>query len=115
MQRNIRDGKKLLMQQRKNQEMGSRKHAGILTVEEGGVLNGKAERVEQLYEQGVRLLTLTWNYENCIGSPNSRDTEVMQRGLKPFGIEVVRRMNELGMLVDVSHLSDGGFWDCIRY
>ena len=70
---------------------------------------------EQLYEQGVRLLTLTWNYENCIGSPNSRDTEVMQRGLKPFGIEVVRRMNELGMLVDVSHLSDGGFWDCIRY
>lgn len=48
--------------------------------EEGGVLNGKAEQVEQLYEQGVRLLTLTWNYENCIGSPNSRDTEVMQRG-----------------------------------
>ena len=93
----------------------AKKYAGILTVEEGGVLNGKAERVEQLYEQGVRLLTLTWNYENCIGSPNSRDTEVMQRGLKPFGIEVVRRMNELGMLVDVSHLSDGGFWDCIRY
>lgn len=84
----------------------AKKYAGILTVEEGGVLNGKAERVEQLYEQGVRLLTLTWNYENCIGSPNSRDTEVMQRGLKPFGIEVVRRMNELGMLVDVSHLSD---------
>ena len=93
----------------------AKKYAGILTVEEGGVLNGKAERVEQLYEQGVRLLTLTWNYENCIGSPDSRDTEVMQRGLKPFGIEVVRRMNELGMLVDVSHLSDGGFWDCIRY
>lgn len=75
----------------------AKKYAGILTVEEGGVLNGKAERVEQLYEQGVRLLTLTWNYENCIGSPNSRDTEVMQRGLKPFGIEVVRRMNELGL------------------
>ena len=92
----------------------AKKYAGILTVEEGGVLNGKAERVEQLYEQGVRLLTLTWNYENCIGSPNSRDTEVMQRGLKPFGIEVVRRMNELGMLVDVSHLSDPGFWDVIE-
>ena len=87
---------------------------GILTVEEGGVLNGKMERLEELYRRGIRLITLTWNYENCIGSPNSLDPQVMERGLKPFGIQMVERMNELGMIIDVSHLSDGGFWDCIR-
>lgn len=86
----------------------------VATVEEGGVLNGKRERLEELYRQGIRLITLTWNYENCLGYPNSRDSGVMNQGLKPFGLEMVERMNALGMLVDVSHLSDGGFWDCIR-
>ena len=87
---------------------------GILTVEEGGVLNGRPERLEELYMRGVRLLTLTWNYENSLGSPNSRDSAVMERGLTPFGCRVVEQMNDLGMLIDVSHLSDGGFWECIR-
>ena len=94
---------------------GSSGIQGVLTVEEGGVLNGKIERLEELYRRGIRLITLTWNYENCIGSPNSRDPQVMERGLKPFGIQVVEQMNELGMIIDVSHHSDGGFWDCIRY
>lgn len=89
--------------------------AGVLTVEEGGVLNGSFERLEELYDSGIRLITLTWNHENCIGSPNSRDSGLMQKGLTSFGIQTVERMNELGMIVDVSHLSDGGFWDCIRY
>ena len=89
--------------------------AGVLTVEEGGVLNGRPERLEKLHARGVRLITLTWNYENCIGSPNSREPEIMRRGLTPFGMQTVERMNELGMIVDVSHLSDGGFWDCIKY
>lgn len=93
---------------------GSSGIQGVLTVEEGGVLNGKMERLDELYRRGIRLITLTWNYENCIGSPNSLDPQVMERGLKPFGIQVVERMNELGMIIDVSHLSDGGFWDCIR-
>ncbi len=88
--------------------------SGIATVEEGGVLNGRMERLEELYQWGVRLLTLTWNYENCLGYPNSRKREEMCQGLKPFGIEVVEQMNVLGMLVDVSHLSDGSFWDCMQ-
>lgn len=86
----------------------------MLTAEEGGILNGALERLEELYKKGVRLITLTWNYENCIGYPNSRHPEIMQRGLKPFGTQVVEVMNEKGIIVDVSHLSDGGFWDCIR-
>ena len=60
-------------------------------------------------------MTLLWNEENCIGYPNSRDGEVMKKGLKSFGIETVERMNELGMIIDVSHMSDGGFWDVLEY
>ena len=88
--------------------------SGIITVEEGGVLNGRTERIDTLYEKGVRLLTLTWNYENCIGYPNSRDKKVMEKGLKQFGHLVIERMNQIGMIIDVSHISDGGFWDCIQ-
>ncbi len=87
---------------------------GILTIEEGGVLKGKMENLIHFYERGVRSIVLTWNYENEIGYPNYNYT-YKDKGLKPFGIEVVKKMNELGMIVDVSHLSDGGFYDCIKY
>jgi membrane dipeptidase len=89
--------------------------SGFLTVEEGGIIEGEMERLERLYTEGVRLITLTWNFENCFGYPNSDDSVVMNQGLKPFGIEAVERMNELGIIVDVSHLSDGGFWDVMKY
>lgn len=91
------------------------KMSAILTVEEGGVLDGKMENLEELYKQGIRLITLTWNEENCLGFPNSKEKSVMSQGLKKFGIEAVERMNDLGILVDVSHLSDGGFWDVLKY
>lgn len=84
--------------------------SGLLTVEEGGIIEGKMERLEELYKEGIRLITLTWNFENCFGYPNGEP-----KGLKPFGIEAVERMNELGMMVDVSHLSDAGFWDVIEH
>lgn len=84
--------------------------SGFLTIEEGGIIEGEMERLERLYAEGVRLITLTWNFENCFGYPNGAEG-----GLKPFGIEAVERMNELGIIVDVSHLSDGGFWDVMKY
>lgn len=87
----------------------------VLTVEEGGILNGKIERLEELYQRGIRLITPMWNYENSLGYPNSIDRTVMEKGLKPFGIEVVKRMGELGMIVDVSHASDGTFRDILAY
>ncbi len=96
----------------KNRKNG--KISAILTLEEGGVLNGKTERIEELYKEGIRLITILWNYENCIGYPNSRNSEMMGKGLKPFGFEVVEKMNEKRMLIDVSHLSDGGFWDVLK-
>lgn len=91
------------------------KMSAFLTIEEGGVLCNDLVRLEKLYTEGVRLMTLTWNHENCIGFPNSMDVDSMKKGLKSFGVEVVQEMNRLGMIVDVSHLSDGGFWDVIRY
>ncbi len=57
--------------------------SAFLTVEEGGVLNGRIDRLETLYQQGIRLLTPVWNYENCIGYPNSKDPAIMEKGLKP--------------------------------
>ena len=92
----------------KNEKTG--KISAFLTIEEGGILAGNLNRLERLYQEGIRLITLTWNFENCIGFSNKTGG-----GLKPFGIETVRRMNELGMLIDVSHLSDEGFWDVITY
>jgi membrane dipeptidase len=93
----------------KNRDAG--KMSALLTFEDGRPIDGKMENLERYYAQGFRLITLTWNGENCFGFPNSAESEIMQRGLKPFGKDAVRRMNELGMAVDVSHLSDGGFYD----
>ena len=92
----------------KNDKKG--KMSAILTIEEGGILNGRLSRLEELYKEGIRLITLTWNYENCIGYPNKQTG-----GLKSFGYEVIEKMNELGIIVDVSHLSDDGFWDAIGH
>ncbi|RBP63867.1 membrane dipeptidase [Alkalibaculum bacchi] len=89
--------------------------SAFLTIEEGHFLEDKIERLEEFYELGLRLITLTWNYENCIGYPNSYDKNDMKKGLKNFGFQVVEKMNELGMIIDVSHLSDGGFYDCIKH
>ena len=97
----------------RNKEMG--KMSSVLTIEEGHPVEGKMERIKEFYDKGVRLLTLTWNYENCFGFPNSDDPELMKKGLKPFGIEAVSYMNELGMIIDVSHLSEGGFYDVAKY
>lgn len=85
--------------------------SALLTMEDGRPVQGRMERLEEFYKQGFRLISLTWNDKNCFGSPNSPEAEVMAEGLTSFGKEAVVRMNELGMLVDVSHLSDGGFYD----
>ncbi|MBQ9121891.1 MAG: dipeptidase [Lachnospiraceae bacterium] len=93
------------------------KMCSLLTVEEGGVCKGELSKLEKLYEQGVRMMTLTWNFENEIGYPNHgvQNLPEEKMGLKEKGIEFVQRMEKLGMIVDVSHLSDAGFWDVCKY
>lgn len=88
--------------------------SAFLTLEEGGVLEGQLERLDTLYDRGIRVMNLTWNHENCLAYPH-RPPAFQNKGLKPFGVDVVRRMDELGMIIDVSHLSDQGFWDVIQY
>lgn len=90
------------------------KMSAILTIEDGRSIEGKLEKIKQYYDLGVRLITLTWNHENSLGYPNSKDPEIMKKGLKAFGIEAIEYMNDLGIIVDVSHLSDGGFYDVAR-
>lgn len=117
------------------------KLSALLTVEEGGVCQGQTDRLRKLYHMGVRMLTLTWNYRNELGSPNLERhagkrvregvkgllPEVQTRkvwdylnmpqtkqGLTEKGIEFVQEMEALGMIVDVSHLSDAGFYDVLK-
>ncbi|MGI6092880.1 MAG: dipeptidase [Negativicutes bacterium] len=87
--------------------------SAFLTIEEGGVLKGEMANLRNFYRLGVRLITLTWNYPNELGFPNIKE-EYRSRGLTPFGCAVVSEMNRLGMIIDVSHLSDQGFYDVAR-
>ena len=86
---------------------------GVISIEGGEMLKGSLERFRQFDEAArIRMIALTWNYENEIGHPAKNGPE---GGLKPFGIELVREMNRYGVLCDVSHLNEAGFWDVIRY
>ena len=89
--------------------------SAMLTVEDGRMVQGKMENLYEMYEQGVRAIALTWNFANCFGYPNSKDSDIMSKGLTDFGIEAIGEMNRLGIMVDVSHLSDGGFMDVAQY
>lgn len=86
------------------------KISAILSIEEGGALKGKLYNLRNYYRLGVRSITLTWNNVNHIGYPNTKE-EYRNKGLTDFGRQVVYEMNRLGMLIDVSHLSDQGFYD----
>ncbi|MCI8504964.1 MAG: membrane dipeptidase [Lachnospiraceae bacterium] len=96
---------------KKNGEAG--RMSAFLTLEDGRAVRGSLERLKAFYDQGIRLITLTWNADNCFGRANYRDETPGSResGLTDFGREAVRYMNELGMIVDASHLSDEGFYD----
>mgnify|MGYP003014674618 CR=1 FL=1 len=106
---------------RKNAEAG--KISGMLTIEEGGCCKGSIGVLRRMYELGVRMMTLTWNHENELASPNvvpgngpiwpcMPNTET---GLKEKGFEFLAEMERLHMIVDVSHLSDRGFWDIVEH
>src|SRR5881398_1107324 len=85
--------------------------AALLGVEGGHAIENSLERLDSLYRLGVRYMTLTWNNGNDWAGASMDPRR--SGGLSPFGKQVVRRMNELGMLVDVSHVSDATFWDVI--
>ena len=105
----------------KNQSLG--KISAMLTIEEGGVTKCSLAHLRNFYRLGVRMLTLTWNYENGIGYPNCQllegETPDFQhpntiKGLTEFGIDFIHEMERLGMIIDVSHLSDAGFYQVLE-
>lgn len=111
----------------------SKKISSLLTLEEGSVVDNDLKNLEMYYQKGVRMITLTWNYANGIGYPNTKAKDDLStkackclienneqslyqnKGLTPFGILYIQKMEQLGMIIDVSHLSDAGFYDVIKY
>lgn len=115
------------------------KMAALLTLEEGGICRGDPALLSVLYRLGARMMTLTWNYENELGFPNfdlrkslkhppvtdeiqdptvpgdSCFEDLSGRGLKERGIFFLEEMERLGMIIDVSHLSDAGFYDVLHH
>jgi len=86
-------------------------------VEGGHMIEGDLQKLETFYNRGVRYMTLTWN--NSPGWASSHADEKNpnykgQKGLTDFGKQVVQRMNQLGMIVDVSHVGEATFWDVIK-
>lgn len=84
--------------------------AAVLAVEGGAVLGGNIDRLYDLYDKGVRLITLTWNGENELAF----GCQSQGGHLKPFGRQVVSAMEKLRMIVDVSHLDRIGFYDVLE-
>src|SRR3712207_1424811 len=89
---------------------GEGKLAALLGLEGGYAIDERLERVGHYFDRGVRYLTPTWTH-SLSWAGSSGDAEGAARGLNDFGRAVVREANRLGMLVDVSHVSDETFWD----
>ena len=83
----------------------SGKIGALMSIEEGGVLGGDLDKLKQAYQDGVRLITLTWNYPNGLGEPHCGE---QHKKLTSKGIEFVEAMQDLGIIVDCSHLNDAG-------
>jgi membrane dipeptidase len=93
--------------------------AAMLGVEGGHMIEDKIENLDNLYARGARYLTLTWNnstsWATSAADETTKKDSLPHKGLTDLGIKIVERMNELGMLIDVSHNGEQTFWDVIKY
>ena len=85
------------------------KQGVFLSLEGPEVIGCDPGRLEELKELGFLMTTLTWNYPNALAGPHGTDLGLTEQG-KAF----VRRAQELGIVIDVSHLSEKAFWDLVR-
>src|SRR6185369_4257928 len=90
----------------------SRRIAAAMGIEGGHAINGRLELLEEFFLAGVRYMTLSWANSNEICG--SSGDEGSSRGLTDFGREVIRLMNRLGIMVDLSHVSDRSFFDALE-
>ncbi len=87
--------------------------AAILGIEGGHALEGDLDNLDRFFSLGIRVLTVTWCNSNELADSNA-DSSRPHRGLTPLGRQAVRRMNELGIVIDVSHCSDRAFFDILE-
>lgn len=108
--------------------------SALMTLEEGEVCGGSLKRLKEFYDLGIRMMTFTWNYPNSLGFPGEpaavlHDTTSLRsstdhkaltnplpgfQGLTSCGMEFLEEMEHLGIIPDVSHLSDQGIADVCR-
>ena len=92
-------------------------HGAMIGVEGGHMIENDIAKLDSLYQRGARYMTLTWNNSNPWASSAMDETRGTiandKKGLSPFGRDVVKRMNELGMMVDLSHVGEQTFKDAI--
>jgi membrane dipeptidase len=89
------------------------KRAILIGMENGGPIEGSLRLLRNFYRLGVRYITLTHNDNNDICDSSSAE-KPRWNGLSDFGKQVVQEMNRLGMIIDVSHISDQAFWDVLK-
>ncbi|MEP6922043.1 MAG: dipeptidase [bacterium] len=92
---------------------GEQKLAALMGLEGGYAIDEQLGNVERYYRMGVRYMSPAWSVSTTWAG-SSNDEVGQTRGLNQFGEQVIREMNRLGMMVDVSHVSDKTFWDMIR-
>lgn len=93
------------------------KLASMMGVEGGHMIEDDLQKLENLYNRGARYLTLTWNNSTSWATSAADETtlgdSLKHKGLSDFGKQVVRKMNELGMMIDVSHIGEQTFKDAL--
>lgn len=94
-----------------NKNIEEKRSSAILSIEGGEILEGELHALRILHMLGVRAMTLTWNHDNEIAS-GARGKD--DGGVTSFGVEVINLMNEMGILIDVSHLNDKSFYDVMH-
>jgi len=102
------------------------KFVAMMGVEGGHMIEDDLSKLDSLYKRGVRYMTLTWNNSTSWATSAMYETSTKtlvkegaldsarKKGLTDFGKQVVKRMNELGMMVDISHVGEQTFWDAIN-
>ncbi len=95
------------------EQFGDSKISLAMGIENGSAIEGNLDNLKYFYDRGIRYITLAHSKNNHI-CDSSYDEERKWNGLSPFGAEVVSEMNRLGMLIDVSHVSDKTFYQIIK-
>lgn len=92
-------------------EQGGKTLYGLFSMEGASPLCGDLKLLEVFYRQGLRAIGLTWNHRNELADGLGVQSSY---GLTSFGREVVQRMNALGMVVDLAHINEAGFWEALE-